>query len=92
MKITNLDTPFYIDVKRFYVPCGIEDVCPTCGQIVQRDSDDYLSYPVANTPIDLNFYHGDCPKNPAGTEWRRRVILKITLESVPAQDSGNGAP
>lgn len=82
MKITNLDTPTEIDVKRFYLPCQVEDACPACGQIVARDRDDYLAYPVTNTPTELNFYHGDCSKNPAGIEWSRQVILKITLEAV----------
>ena len=83
MKIIPLDTPFQVDVKRFYVPCEIEDACPACGEIVTRDSGDYLSYPVTNKAIELNFYHGDCPKNPAGTEWSQRVILKIVLEIAP---------
>lgn len=89
MKITNLTAPLEIDVKRFYVPCRVEDECPACGQLVARDEDDYLAYPTANVTTELNFYHGGCPNrstgpnsNPAGTEWSRYVILRITLEAV----------
>jgi hypothetical protein len=83
VKIINLGTPFKIDVKRFYLPCEIEDACTACGQIVKLARDNYLAYPVTDTPTELHFYHGDCPNNQAGTEWSRRVILKVSLEIVP---------
>jgi len=69
---------FDIEVKRFYVPVIIKAKCPKCKKEIENDySQDYLSYPTANKPMETYFYCEDCDE-----EFYINTILKVTLEKV----------
>lgn len=74
-----------IDVKRFYLHGMVfEDDCPTCGRLCSfGGSSDYLSYPVANEPIDFSFYCRDCDEEGREPmEWSKKIILVVDVVSV----------
>lgn len=87
MLIEATDAPLPTDTKRFYFPACVTVQCPTCGREATRDfSQDYLSYPTANTPMDVTFHHTD--EEPyLHHEWTERMILRITIEGVDPEDS-----
>jgi len=82
MKLSNGGEPFEVDVKRFYFPTTLEAKCPTCGTEVKREfSDDYLSYPTANKPFDLNVYCAG-PEGKDDHNFTVKVMLRVALEAV----------
>ncbi len=82
LKIEQADTPFEIDVKRFYLPVTITATCPKCGATVTRDFEEhYLSYPSTNEPIEEMLYCGG--KGGCENEWPVSLILRLTLEEAP---------
>lgn len=76
------DDPIELDVKRFYLPGTVlSSECPKCKKTIKKDlGRGYLSYPVANAPIDEHFY---CPDDES--EWNERIILRITVEAAPSE-------
>lgn len=76
------DAPFSTNHKRFPIP-GVMSTCPHCGQEVAAG---YLSYPDANTPFNLDFFHEAPNGGGAAHEWSERVILRITIEPAPSQE------
>lgn len=76
--------PFETKHKRFCVPGAvIRSTCPECGKVCEKNLEaDYLSCPMANEPIEVTFYHESDGGNGAH-EWASRIILRITVESVP---------
>ena len=84
MKITvdeDCDTSFDTDVKRFYVPGHyLEGNCPKCGAEYERDFESqYLSYPIANKPIDVGCY---CDADGCGHQWDVTLRLNINVEVI----------
>ena len=57
MKIEQTYETFGIEVKRFYLPFILTQVCPKCGKVLERDlNDQYLSYPTCGKPEEITFY------------------------------------
>lgn len=62
MQIEKLsEESFDIGVKRFYANYLIKSVCPNCNAPWENNlTEDYLSYPKTNTPIEIHGYCGEC--------------------------------
>lgn len=75
------NTSFDTGDKRFYVPGHyLEGTCPKCGAEYERDfENDYLSYPRANTPINVDCY---CQRDGCGYDWSVTLRLNITLDVI----------
>jgi len=74
VKITNANTSFQLDVKRFYFDSELEVDCPTCNEHCVKDfTQDYLSYPSVNEPMNV----GVVCKN--DHEFEVPVRLRVTL-------------
>lgn len=86
MKIEMSDSPYPIDVKRFYFPARFIETCPECGKEVVKDGDgDYLSYPKLNEPFDVNFYcHSidEATDKDIEHEFTRRVVMRLSFEAL----------
>ena len=81
MKITKIDAPFAIDVKRLYLPFVIEDDCPECGRMCVFDlTGDYLSYPTIDGVFLASFY---CEEGHDVEEWDQELVLKVSVEALP---------
>lgn len=78
--ITGKRKPFDTNEKRFSVPGFVlRTNCPKCGAPKRGDfASDYLSYPIANKPIDVGVY---CYASRGGAlcdhGWTVRVVLEI---------------
>lgn len=78
------DISLSMDVKRFYIPGIIlSSTCPHCSKIFEKNMEEhYLSYPEANVPIDVHFYHEteeDAEGNSSSHEWSEKIILSISI-------------
>lgn len=85
IKISNDSLPFHIEVKRFYVPCVLEAICPMCDGCNYRDfscDPGYLSYPTANESFEAHFtcYNQSDDGTYCDYEFSVPVILKVNLE------------
>lgn len=64
--------------KRFFVPVLVKSQCQKCRKLTLLDlTDDYLSYPRTNSPVQLQFTCKAC-----GDSWTHQAILKVTLEAI----------
>jgi hypothetical protein len=78
--IETTEKPVELGVKRFCLPCKVTATCPECGKQVERDfMDSYLSYPTANEPLPVTFYHEHDDGKPYA-EWSVQMVLRLTLE------------
>lgn len=65
-----------IEVKRFYIPIKVEIPCAHCGAKLEKDfGQEYLSYPVLNTPEEVGIYCEECEEESAFD-----VTLRLSLE------------
>ena len=81
--VTTDAKPFSLNEKRFYIPGTVlRSKCPECGEDCEQDlARHYLSYPHANEPITVTFYH---EKDDDDHEWDVTVIVRVTVEAVSA--------
>ncbi len=79
MEITKKENcSFDLNVKRFYAPFVIKDLCPNCKEPYINDlTQDYISYPILGKPTVFNMYCHKCEN-----EWSGEITIEIEIEAV----------
>jgi uncharacterized protein YlaI len=75
--ITENKDNFKIQVKRFYLPYNIECKCPKCNKIVEFNDNDYITYPILNKELEINFYCENCYH-----EFEKKIVIDIVVKEV----------